>query len=407
MKTPGSRYSTLILLARRTALLAIGFVAGFYINGKMGRTHPLAQSPAATPPASVPVRPADLPAASPSTTAPEANLEIVDLTTRQLTRDDTGLVIKTPMTPELARTLLAKVKSENKDINERALLCASILHALSKSGHVNEAWLLLEESPGTVRVMEIGMLFQTDQLPLQTLLARLGELTDPDERTNALRGIMMTRPSEIVNIDFSTIPMESEAQQRAALGSIISALQTTAKEKDPATGEAIMVKLFELVSTGKMDAKHLNLVLDADYGVDPFRRWEILGGMKEGFSPADAERFRAQGVPTMIRADMDKAMKLLCTDSQSKYSVPILNKAITTMYQADPEQANNWISSNLATIDPATGQRVIMCVGQAAIRSGELVTARQWADQLLNPGVKDQLLKQIEAATKPGDGTPR
>lgn len=278
MKAPGSKSSKPALLARRIALAAVSFLAGFWIREKMRPSHPATALSAASP-AATPEPPANPPAptAAPAT-APTAAPEIVDLTTRHLTQDDTALISKTSMTPELARTLLAKVKAENKDVNERALLCAVILGALSKSGHVDEAWKLIEESPGTVRVMEIA------------------------------------------NIDFSTIPMESDDQQRAVLGSIIFALQTARKEKDPVTGETIMGKLFDLVRTGKMNGKYLNRVIDAD---------------------------------------------------------------------------------------PATGQRVIFSVGQAAIRSGEFATARQWSDRLLNPRMKQALVDQIEAAEKSRDTAPR
>ncbi|RYD49037.1 MAG: hypothetical protein EOP85_02365 [Verrucomicrobiaceae bacterium] len=302
--------------------------------------------------------------------------------------------------------MLAKVKAENKDIGERALLCACILHALSESGHVDEAWKLLEESPGSVRVMEIGMLFQTDKLPLETLLTRLRELTDPDDRTNAIRAILSSRSASIAQLDFNTFPLESESDQRAAFGAFVSVLHGAAGEKDVATSEAVLGKLVDLVGTGKIDGKHLYVVLDGDYGVDPFRKWEMLRPVEGGMSPADSERFRVQGVTSMVRADMDKAMELLCSDPQSRYSVPILNKAISTIYQLDPAHANKWMTENLSRIDPATGQRVIVSVGQAAIRSGELATARQWAEHLLNPGVKEQLLKQIDAAEVPAaDGS--
>ncbi len=308
------------------------------------------------------------------------------------------------MTPEMARTLLEKVKAENKDINERAILCASILHSLSKNGHVEEAWNLLEESPGTVRSMEIGILFQTDKLPLDTLLSRLGELTDPDDRTNAVRGILVSRPSEIANLDFSKIPIETADQKQAAFGAIVMAMQKFAQDKDIAATEAVFVKVIELAKSGKIEIAQLGRALDYEYGMDPFRKWQILGGMKEGFNPPDAERFLAQSVPGMVRADLDKAMKLVCSDPQSRYSVPILNRAVTTMYQVDPEQANAWVTANLSSIDPATGQRVIFSVGQAAIRSGEFATARQWADRLLNAKVKQGLLEQIESAEKKGAG---
>ncbi|RYD24425.1 MAG: hypothetical protein EOP88_00015 [Verrucomicrobiaceae bacterium] len=340
---------------------------------------------------------------APAAAPPEA----VDLTTRHLTEGDTALLDKTHMTPELARTLLAKVKAENKDINERALLCAVILGALTKSGHVDEAWNLLEESPGTVRTMEIGMLFQTDKLPLETLLAKLGELTDPDDRRNAIHGVLVSRPGEIAQMDFSRFQIETSGQKQAVFGTFVTALLKFSKEKDPVASDAIFVKVLELAKSGTIEPRDLDKALEIDYGMDPFRKFEILGGLKEGFTPADIERYRARGVPNMIRADMDKAMKLLSTDPQSRYSVPILSKAVTTMYQADPENANKWVTSNLSTIDPATGQRLIVSVGQTAIRNGELATARQWAEHLLNPGVKAQLLKQIDEAANRTEPPPR
>jgi hypothetical protein len=55
----------------------------------------------------------------------------------------------------------------------------------------------------------------------------------------------------------------------------------------------------------------------------------------------------------------------------------------------------------LPNLDKETGQRLIASLTQITIKYGEFDTAKQWANQILNPEIKKQILGQIQAAQAP------
>ncbi|RYD49038.1 MAG: hypothetical protein EOP85_02370 [Verrucomicrobiaceae bacterium] len=96
MKPGGKNVSIPMLVIGGASLLAIGFFAGFSVRGK---TSPASSGETAASAATA-SRQTDTEHA-PARQAPVADAApAVDLTTRRLTRDDTALVTKTPMTPE-------------------------------------------------------------------------------------------------------------------------------------------------------------------------------------------------------------------------------------------------------------------------------------------------------------------
>jgi len=306
-----------------------------------------------------------------------------------------------PMTPELAQALLARVKAETKGIQDRAGLSAIILKLLCDKGFYEEAWQLLETSPGSVRSTEIGILFQNDKIPADILLVKLEGLTVPEERTQALRSLFSARADDLIRMDISSIHVATAQDKIAIASGIMSAMKEADTKRDPGAAEALLQRSLDLVKNEKLDAENLFNIVKNDVVIDPFRKWEILGNLQAGVSAENTDKILAEAVPFMIKADLPKAMELLTTDPVSKYSVPLLSRAVTTMYDSDPEQAANWVQENLAIIDPATAQRITMRVAQIAIKNGEFETAQQWANNLLNPGVKQQVLDQIKAAQEP------
>lgn len=319
-----------------------------------------------------------------------------------LSMEDVPKLAGAVMTPELARKLLERTKVEIKGIQDRARISSSIMMALCKQGYSAEAWELIDSNPGDLRELEIGTIFQYSLEPLNTLASKLETLVEPMERMQALRALVDQRPTEIINFDFSKISIMSPQDKIAIASGIMAAMKESGSTPGSIdTSEALLGKVVNLVNEHKLDASNLSTILNNDFSIDAFRRWEILDGLKDGIEKSEVERIYADVVPNMIRSDVDKTMDLISSNPSSKYSVPIISRAITTMYEADPQYANSWVTTHLPTLDPATGQRVVVRVAQVAIKNGEFETARQWANHLLNAGVKQQVLDQIEAAQTP------
>ncbi|RYD49296.1 MAG: hypothetical protein EOP85_01895 [Verrucomicrobiaceae bacterium] len=167
---------------------------------------------------------------------------------------------------------------------------------------------------------------------------------------------------------------------------------------DPGKSDELILAALDLTKLGKIDPNNLSIILQGTYAADPFKKWGILEGAGNGLPPAVADRILSETVPDLITADLEKAMKIVTTSAASRYSVPVLSSAITTMYRNDPNQANEWLTENLPKIDPATRQRMTEQVAYTAIKNGEFQTARQWAEQLLNPDVRKRALDRIETA---------
>ena len=321
---------------------------------------------------------------------------------RSLSVNDATELLNAAITPEVARNLLERSKVEIKGIRDRARFSSSVMASLCKQGYSAEAWELIESNSGAVRELEIGTVFQYGKEPLSSLASKLETLVDPAERMQALRALISSRPTEIANIDFNEITMTSPQDKIAVVSGILSIISASngpnATATDISNTQALLQKSVDLVRDRKLDVENLIKILNNDVTGDAFNQWSLMDGLKKGVEPKDLDRLRATVVPNMIRTDADKSMNLICSDPTTKYSVPVISSAINSMYEYDPQQANVWVTTHLSSLDPATGQRIVASVAQVSMRNGEYDTAKQWANQLLSPTVKQQVLDQINAA---------
>jgi hypothetical protein len=323
----------------------------------------------------------------------DATLSINDFL--RLTRDN--------ITPEQARVLLDRAKSEVKNINNLAVISSAILSTLCRHGYTTEAWELVSSNPGTVREAEIGSIFKENSGPVNPLLGKLETLVDPKERCAALVGLIGSRPTEIANLDFSKISMDSSQEKLGVAVAILAVInhESSTTSGDVSIAQSLLTKSMDLLKEGKLNVDNLVTILNDNDAKDAFHQWDLVDRLKDGISTKDLERLQAAVVQKMINSDADKSMDLICSSPSSKYSYPVLSRAINIMYSADPQSANTWVMTHLPSVDPTTGQHIIASVAQVAIKNGELNAARQWADQILNPEIKKQILGQIQAAQAP------
>lgn len=323
------------------------------------------------------------------------------------TKDIYKLAVGT-LTPEQARKLLERVDVEIIGINDRALASSIIIQALCKQGYTKEAWNLITNEQGMIRASEIGAFFGGSGEPLETLLTKLNLIDDPTERSTAISCLVRSRSEEIVGLDFSRLPLNSDQDTKAVVSAIAYNLST---KQEAETSRALLGKAISLLTEGKLNVGNLLQILGSDNANNAFYQWDMVAGLKTSVSTEDFERLNRALVRKLVTTDPDKAMELLTTSQTTKNSYPVLSLAIDQLYNNAPKEANAWVTSHLPNLDPATGQRIIVSVAQVAIKDADFITAQKWADQLTNPRVQQDLLNDISGAqqarrTKQGE-TPK
>lgn len=318
----------------------------------------------------------------------------------RLSLDGVAELLKLKMTPEIAEIILQRARKEIAQIDERGMFCGNIMYALCKHGYSTEAWALVDPNPGTVRDLEIGAIFVFDTCPIDTLLGRLETLVISSERTQALMGLIRARPDEFSKIDLSRLEMNSTQERNSVATSILAVINEPATEGR--TAEALLVKARELLVAGMVSPDGFRRILEGDRTNDPFRQWALVTGLDGILDVSDAESFRITVAKNMVQADAVKALDFLSSDSETRYSYPLLREVIATIYEVDEDSANQWVADHLATLDPETGQRIIASLTQVSIKGGEFENARKWASKITSTTIRGQILDQIHSAQNPG-----
>ncbi len=319
-----------------------------------------------------------------------------------LSPENASKVFRHPMTPEQARILLERTREEIMDIQKRSIISSMIMAALCENGFAAEAWDLVDDHPGSARTLEIGTIFLKDSSSMESLIERLEALVDSSERYQALHGMLMARPKEMANLDFGGIPIDSSYEKGGIAASILAAInRSSTAYGDSADAEPLLRKSVDLVREGKLEPNHLVMILKGDATNDAFQQWSVISDLNDKIETKDFERIRSSVVSNMVKADAGRAMTLLGSDPDTKYSYPLLREAIYTMYEVDESHANEWVATRLPDLDPETGQRVIASLTQVSIRNGEFDTARQWANRITNTTIRNQILDQIRTTQTP------
>lgn len=295
--------------------------------------------------------------------------------------------IQGDVTPEMARKLLDRCKSEIVDLDERWRLSSRIISALCRSGYSKEAWLLIEQAPGDVRAGELGAFFGTGSLKFERLSEYLDELSNPEDRANALSGFINRLPSERLNeFDFSKIAISSPREKNTVFSAIRMSVESLGPSSKIPDATKIVQNLLEtsaqLVIEHKLDSEHLSRILQADLSNDGFYHWNFLNEMRGGVSAEEFEKLQASVIPGMIKANAARAMDTLLSDPSAAQSGFVVSRAIESWYRVDSTGANAWVTSHLANQDVATRDLILGSVARVATQDGDYTTALQWSNQI-------------------------
>jgi hypothetical protein len=318
----------------------------------------------------------------------------------RLTINDVPKLARSPMDPELARILLARTKSEVKDIRHRAAVSSAILTALCAQGEIEEAWNLVEPGRGTVREAGIGAIFGNSAVSAPFLLGKLDTLAEPKDRARALEELIRSRAGGIASIDFAAIRLDSAQEKAAVVNALTAAINQQAKAKagDPDAVRNLVEKSVKLFTDEKIDAASLARLMNNSDTRDPFYQWGLIDGLKETAVPEDLERLNSGLVRTMIRRDLERSMDLITSNAMTKHSQQVIERAVDLMYSIDSKKANDWVTTNLFRLDQITAQHVIASTAKVAVRNGELETALRWAERLDDSKARSEILGQSATA---------
>lgn len=299
---------------------------------------------------------------------------------------------------ENAKLLLSRIASEVTNLEKRAEFSAIVIMELCKSGYAEEAWTLLPSGYGIVRSMMLSALCSQDDRDLADIQKQLMVVTNVNEYNQCLQGLAMARKEKILDIDFSTVPLQSRdhfARIVAMQFGKKNALLNAQDYKD------MLDKISQAVIAGEITPQQYSWILDSDKNNSANYQWNLLQRLIKSNSKIDLEVALGSAAVNLIKNDFSSGMTAILSNDKAKYSSSILNKAVIAMFDMDSQKANEWVYGNINKIDPASAQRVIASVAQVAIRDGDYDNAQRWANQLLNQQVRAQLEKQIEDFRNP------
>ncbi|WP_035611447.1 hypothetical protein [Haloferula sp. BvORR071] len=326
-----------------------------------------------------------------------------------LSADSLRKLPRTTLTPESARQLLDRAKTEITGIESRAEFSAGVLSTLAKQGHLAEAWALVEAAPGMVRERQLATLFREDPAPLASLVAKLEGLRSPKERGEALQAIIGSRPRDAAGFDLDQIRLQSPQEMRAFSDGISEAIAGSKRQdpKDCETPEILLKKCIALAGKGTLDYGHFVHILNLDSSNDGFLKWELLAGLKNSQMTADqVANLQSFVAGQMVNSDAERAMAFLCSGASNPADPSVLASAISGWYGRDSRAARAWITGHAENLAPAAGDGIKSGVAQLSLERGEFSTAREWAALIGDRASREALKEKIRAAetTSTGEG---
>ena len=312
-------------------------------------------------------------------------------------RDTKGLaaLIKRKITPSQAAQVLSSLEGEVANIDERALIAASVIAGLCSGGHAGEAWDLISEAPGLVRESQLASWFINNQLPIGEAVERFNLLTDGKDREKALQHMFVNRANDLPGFDPDVLKLRSDTEKRLFGDSIVTMIGEQRLASDLEPTKALLDKSVSLASSGAIPIASSVRALAAAGSGTGFDQWRIIQNAKESLLTRDLEELMKPVAANIVAEDAAKALGMLTSDPSTRYSYAVLNAGMKKYYSIAPDAANKWVTDNIDRIDAATAQRMMVIVAQEATRNNEYDTAQQWAARILNEDVRHELEEQI------------
>lgn len=322
---------------------------------------------------------------------PFPSKSVDDLSTAPLHSNKEKLVI----TPANAKKLLEQCKRESLKLTDQAIAASDIIAKLCENGHIQLAWSLIDQSQGMIRNSQLTSFFRSTKFTSsEDIQTYLSNLHDTKDRNYSIYGLVQGSTKTALAMQASIIPGTSNDEKFGFVFGISDLLKDPNISSDLA--RSAIDRSIELTASSSLSPNDLDRIFSSSGTTDAFANWQSVSNYNKSFEPKTLEKVQSGMVRSMIVSNPSQTMNIICEDSTTKYSYPVLSSAIHEYCKQSQDGVNSWLLQNLDKIDPATSQRIISVVAQEANQNLEYETSRSWANKILNAEVRQQLLDQVD-----------
>ncbi|MBK1884196.1 hypothetical protein JIN85_17385 [Luteolibacter pohnpeiensis] len=310
------------------------------------------------------------------------------------------------LTPELAKSRLAKFSSKEPNLLKRSEFASHLIQELCQNGFSEEAFQLLDPNHGTMRSNQIEALFTFADLPNDQLIRRIDEISVyKEDKVGALRGyigrLKLNNLVESVSdpqfqAALSRGPSLSPAILSDNLAVALRSMFAASKVAGAATDPQLLKASKELVNQGYLQPSDFVKVASEGPPGNEFERWEeiqevIPPGTLISGSTASSLNPGQSLVSRMVMSDGPRALSNLLSVGDYK----AVDHAIMQWTYSDPSGATNWYQGNSGQLTPTQNNVVSSAFASTALKSYEFEVARAWAERVQDPKSKEDLLMKI------------
>lgn len=305
--------------------------------------------------------------------------------------------LATSITPESAKALLERSKTEDTNIDVRAEKAWLVINLLCQNGFTREAWDLIDPEQGEVRNKGLGGFFRDADLPKGELLA-LMDVMSASDRSSSLFGYWSRfTPEEFAKLDMTETPIRSSREMGAFRRAVEEVIAQAFDPKNPEASKWIrhdaLVKAVELANGGTFPYSDIKTILSKDPSKDGFAYWEAIKHVSpeiratqtqgmNNYNGTDSMIIRAMAVQDPQRT---MEMTLVPDSHESKY----IHIAMGQWLEKDFTNADTWVKGRIAGFNEDQQERTAVAYIRAQVARGEYGEAESWLHYIKNDKWKD------------------
>lgn len=305
------------------------------------------------------------------------------------------------ITPESAALLMADARAIPHSF-ARAAACIKIIERLCRAGYTEEAWMLIDDNPGTARYSEINKFFLTAGLGVQEFVDKIRNLPFKREPGMALEGYLSSLDGQKIRAllqdeSFKNIISELNTDnpgilKRAIATSLMGKVAFPGEESEK---KAAMTLAVEYHKEGLIDDNGLAQVLKSDRFKSSFEKWELLtDSVKVAPSSSRVAELRKELVEDMVNADAQKAL-IQISEREGVLGSSDLFMALKKWGLIDSAAANSWLVEHRTRLNDTQQDAAAHAFFQLALSYGEPDGAEQWARQIKDEKLRNAALAKL------------
>ncbi len=301
--------------------------------------------------------------------------------------------------PLSAKQLMADFCAANSNLRERADYCAQMIADLCKAGYSNEAWDLIDESHGMVRIKQLAEFFGYAALSPDDLMDKMASLDPKSDFRAAFNGFALRYSlgeleGLVASEKFSSSTKEFKRNQIS--GTLSGALQLALLRSDPKDIDSVIFSAERWHEQGWLNTIGLMGFLRSKKIEDPFKKWDTIKDIvDEAQWDGEAKLQRASLIGDMVTEDASGALgRFLEVDG--RLASDDIYRAVSYWSKLDSEGLASWYRSNQESFTPGQINSLASALSSVAMAAEEFESARLWAEQIQDDGLRERQLKSLE-----------